>query len=957
LLRKLRVYELGRHYGVDSKQIMDLLLKMKVQAKSHMSVLEDDEVDKVHAIFQRKRELARENYARSHGLNPDQLKNMAALKPLEKPVPTDEPEPEVKVTKKKVTKKKVAGKPTVLVIKKAGQATAVSKKAQAEKDAVEQAKEADVVRRREHLEKREADLAAMREEHAVARQVKARLVKKADLPKPEEVPVVVEPVVEAPVVEAVEVEAGAPETPVTETPETPVVEGEAAAETSAAAAPAGAPGKPAGPAGAGSPADPLDTLGLKKNDGFKVGDIVRAAPKPRADGTTPGAAAGTGAVSSDSVRDSIKAAIARRREEADAREANQRAKRARKKKKKVDEVEVQRAVKATMAQLGGATGKKKRRKGGEQEEDETVETTLLKLTEFITVQELADKLQVRAQELIGKLFSVGIMATINQRLEKSSIELLAADYDREVEFLSEYGEEVLETEEVKEEDLMDRPPVVTVMGHVDHGKTSLLDRIRNTNVIAGEAGGITQHIGAYTVATAKGPITFLDTPGHAAFTAMRARGAQVTDIVILIVAADDRVMPQTVEAISHAKAAGVPMIVAINKIDLPGSRPDLVKHELLQHGIAVEEFGGSTMIAEISAKKGIGIESLLDMIHLQAEVLELKASPKGPARGIVIEAKKEQGRGVVFTVLVEQGTLSMGDNFLAGMVDGKVRALQDERGKTMKTVKPGEPCEVLGASAVPEAGDRFYVLESEREARDLAAKRRSLQRQQKLVGPKQVIDLDNLASLMSAGDLKELPIIIKGDVAGSVEALAGQLMELNTSEVQVRIMHKAVGAVSESDVLLAANVGAMIIGFHLRPGAAIQDMAKRHNVTIEVFDIIYEVVDTLKKAMAGLLGSIKREVSTGRAQVRVVFRIPKVGSVAGSMVLDGVIKRNSRARLVRNEVVVFEGKVNSLKRFKEDTKEVATGYECGIGLENFYDMEEGDVLECYEIEEIRRTEL
>ncbi len=954
MLRKLRVYELGRHYGVDSKQIMDLLQKMKVEAKSHMSVLEDEDVDKVHAIFQRKRELARENYARSHGLNPDQLKNVAALKPLEKPVPTDEPEPELKVTKKKVTKKKVVAKPKVLVIKKAGQATAVSKKAQADKDAVEQAREAEAARRREEHEKRESDLAAKREEHAEARQVKARLVKKADLPKPEEVPVVVEPVEVAPVAEAGDVLADAFEAPVVDTTETPAhVEGEAPAATPEAAAPAGTPAKPAGP---GSPADPLDGLGTKKNDGFKVGDIIRAAPKPRADGTTPGAA-GTGTVSSDSVRDSIKAAIARRREEADAREANQRAKRARKKKKKVDDVEVQRAVKATMAQLGGATGKKKRRKGGEQEEDETVETTLLKLTEYITVQELADKLQVKAQELIGKLFSVGIMATINQRLEKSSIELLAADYDREVEFLSEYGEEVLETEAAKDEDLVDRPPVVTVMGHVDHGKTSLLDRIRNTNVIAGEAGGITQHIGAYTVATAKGPITFLDTPGHAAFTAMRARGAQVTDIVILIVAADDRVMPQTVEAISHAKAAGVPMIVAINKIDLPGSRPDLVKHELLQHGIAVEEFGGSTMIAEISAKKGIGIENLLDMIHLQAEVLELKASPKGPARGIVIEAKKEQGRGVVFTVLMEQGTLKMGDNFLAGMVDGKVRALQDERGKTMKIVMPGEPCEVLGASAVPEAGDRFYGLETEREARDLAAKRRSLQRQQKLVGPKQVIDLDNLANLMSAGDLKELPIIIKGDVAGSVEALAGQLMELNTSEVQVRIMHKAVGAVSESDVLLAANVGAMIIGFHLRPGAAIQDMAKRHNVTIEVFDIIYEVVDTLKKAMAGLLGSIKREVSTGRAQVRVVFRIPKVGSVAGSMVLDGVIKRNSRARLVRNEVVVFEGKVNSLKRFKEDAREVATGYECGIGLENFYDMEEGDVLECYEIEEIKRTEL
>jgi translation initiation factor IF-2 len=962
LVRKLRVYELGRHYGVDSKQIMALLQKMKVVAKSHMSVVEDEDVDKVHAVFQRKRELARENYARSHGLEPDQLKNVAALRPLEKPVPIDEPEPEVKVTKKKTSKKKASAKSKVLVIKKAGQATAVSKKAQAERDAETRKREAEVTRKREEVERYEAELAAKREEHAQARQVKARLVKKADLPKVEA------PVEPAPEAETEAIVAAAPtpvEAPVDEAPgaeaaATPVAEPETTDEAAAAVA------APAAPSAASpTTVDPLEKLGTKKNDGFKVGDIVRAAPKVRADlgagagGGAGGAAAAAagGAVSSETVRDSIKAAIQRRRDEADARELNQRTKRARKKKKKVDEAEVQRVVKQTMAQLGGATGKKKRRKGETQEDEEQVATTLLKLTEFITVQELADKLQVRAQELIGKLFSVGVMATINQRLEKSSIELLASEYEREVEFLSEYGEEILEGEVVKDEDLTDRPPVVTVMGHVDHGKTSLLDSIRKTNVIAGEAGGITQHIGAYTVATEKGPITFLDTPGHAAFSAMRARGAQVTDIVILIVAADDRVMPQTVEAISHARAANVPIIVAINKIDLPGSRPDLVKHELLQHGIAVEEFGGSNLCAEISAKKGIGIENLLDMVHLQAEVLELKASAKGAARGTVVEAKKEQGRGVVFTVLIDQGTLKMGDNFLAGMIDGKVRALLGERGEPLKEVKPGEPCEVLGASNVPEAGDRFYVLESEREARELASKRRSLQRQQKLVGPKQVIDLDNLANLMSAGDLKELPIIIKGDVAGSVEALADQLMDLNTAEVQIRIMHKAVGAVSESDVLLAANVGAMIIGFHLRPGAAIRDLAKRHNVTIEVFDIIYEAVDTLKKAMAGLLGSIKREVSTGRAQVRQVFRIPKVGSVAGSMVLDGVIKRNSMARLVRDEIVVFEGKVNSLKRFKDDVREVATGYECGIGLENFYDMEEGDVLECYEIEEIKRTEL
>ncbi len=952
MVRNLRVYELGRHYGVDSKQIMDLLAKMKVQVKSHMSVVEDDAIDRIHAVFQRKRELARENYAKAHGLNPDQLKNVAALKPLDRPEPVEE-EPKPKAAKKKVAKKKKApAKPKVVVIKKTGTMTKIAAEAAKKKEADEAAKAAEETARREEDERREAELAAKREEHAKARVVKAKLVKKADIekrePEPEAAP---EPVEVEPVeVEAPEVEAPAPaaeEKPALDIanlwpdqPEAP------AAEEEAPAAEAAEPETAAEPAAV----DPLADVGTKKNDGFKVGDIIRPAPKRREPTTE---------VSSESVRDSIKAAIRKRQDEAAARDAGEgrRTRTRAKKRKKVDEAEVDRALKQTMAEMSTGGRGKKRRKGERAEEEAVVETSVLKLTEFITVQELADKLGVRAQELIGHLFGMGIMATINQRLEKENIELLAGEYDREVEFLSEYGEEVLETEDVKEEDLTDRPPVVTVMGHVDHGKTSLLDNIRKTNVIAGEAGGITQHIGAYTVQTDGGPITFLDTPGHAAFTAMRARGAQVTDIVILIVAANDGVMPQTVEAISHAKAAGVPIIVAVNKIDLPDARPERVKQELLQHEIVVEEFGGQVLCAEVSAKKGLNLERLLELVHLQAEVLELRASAKGQARGTVVEAKKEPGRGVVFTVLVDQGTMKVGDYFLAGMTDGRVRALLDERGNALKEVRPGEPCEILGGNDVPEAGDRFYVLESEREARDLAAKRRSLQRQQQLRGPKQTIDLDNLAEMMTKGELKELPIIIKGDVAGSVEALADQFMELNTAEVQVRVIHKAVGAVSESDVLLAANTGAMIIGFHLRPGSAIKDLAKEHNVSIEVFDIIYEAVDTLKKAMAGLLGSIQREVSTGRAQVRAVFRIPKVGSVAGSMVLDGVIKRNSMARLVRDEVVMWEGKVNSLKRFKEDVREVKEGYECGIGLENFYEIQEGDVLECYEIEEIQRTEL
>ncbi|MDX2472090.1 MAG: translation initiation factor IF-2 [Candidatus Krumholzibacteria bacterium] len=959
---------------------MTLLKKMKVVVKSHMSVVEDDDVDRVHAVFQRKRELARENYAKAHGLNPSQLKNVAALKPLDRPEPAEEPEPKKKkASKKKVAKKKKASaKPKVVVIKKSGTMTAVAKKAQAEKDAVVKAKAAEDAKVQEEKDRKDATLAAKREEHAKARIVKntaAKLVKKADI-KPKEDDIAEEAAetvaaeTEAPTEEAV-VETTAEESPVAETvtedsPEStedgPVAaeapaSGEAPAETETETEAEAAPE----PADKKSPDDPLDKLGSKKNDGFKVGDIIRPAPKEGPRDKKFGADKPATAVSGESVRNSIKAAIQRRKDEAETRVTPARRTRSRKK-KKVDQAEVDKALKQTMASLGGAAGKKKRKKGSPGAEDEAVETVdlpVLKLTEFITVQELAEKLGVKAQELIGKLFALGTMTTINQRLEKDNIELLVGEYDREIEFISEYGEEVLEAAEepVEDKDMTDRPPVVTVMGHVDHGKTSLLDSIRKTNVIAGEAGGITQHIGAYTVDTDGGPITFLDTPGHAAFTAMRARGAQVTDIVILIVAADDSVMPQTVEAISHAKAAGVPLIVAVNKIDLPAAKPDKVKQELLQHHVVVEEFGGDILCAEISAKQGLGIERLLEMVHLQSEVLELKASALGRARGTVVEAKKEQGRGVVFTVLIDKGTLKKGDNFLVGMTEGKVRAVLDERGKTLKEVKPGEPCEIMGGNDVPEAGDRFYVVKDEREAREMAGNRRRLQRQQQIVKPKTVIDLDNLAELMTTGDLKELPIIIKGDVAGSVEALADQLMDLATSEVAVKVVHKAVGAVSESDVLLAANTGAMIIGFHMRPGTSVRELAKRHNVTIEVFDIIYEVVDTLKKAMAGLLGSIQREVSTGSAQVRQVFTIPKAGQVAGSMVINGLIKRNSKARLIRNEVVVFEGKVNSLKRFKEDVKEVQTGYECGIGLENFYDIQENDVLECYEIEEIERTEL
>ena len=992
MARKLRVYELARHYGVDSKAIMGLIRKMKAEAKSHMSVVEDDNVDKIHTVFQRKREIARVNYAKAHSMDPDKLKHVASLKPLPRPEPP--PEPEKKPAKKKTAKKKkkASAKSKVVVIKKAGTKTAVARKQEAKREA-----EAKAAQDRRKVEKEAADKlaakrAATRAEHARDREGKpvAKLVKKARPAVADQVPdsgdaetavgVAEVDVAGAELVEAgaatptdaaetVSAEVPAPATgagetpPASDTAETPeatadavaVVESPAASpdtDTAAAASAAAAKDSAAPAVAEAPPAKPGGPTHRIKKDGFKVGDIVRPAPPP-----PPPGEASRAPVSTESVKESIKAAIRKRQDERAAQEVAPRRKRTRAKRKKVDEAEVERQLKQTMAQLETGTGKRRRRKGGQNDVDIEEEVVVLRVTEFITVQELAEKLEVPAKDVITKLFGLGILATMNQRLEKQNIELLAEEFECEIEFLSDFGEEIFEDEEeVKPEDVRKRPPVVTVMGHVDHGKTSLLDRIRKTDVIAGEAGGITQHIGAYTVETSGGPITFLDTPGHAAFTAMRARGAQVTDIVILVVAANDGVMPQTVEAINHAKAAGVPLLVAVNKIDLADARADRVKQELMQHEIVIEEYGGDVLCAEISAKQGLNIERLLEQVHLQSEVLELTASPVGRAQGVVIEARKDPGRGVIFTVLIDKGSLAVGDIFLVGMQQGRVRALVNERGDKITEVLPGQPASVLGAHDVPEAGDRFHAMESERQAREIAGRRQMEQRQQQLTMPRKKIDLENLAEMMTTGDLKELPIIIKGDVAGSVEALADQLLELNTAEVQVNIMHKAVGAISESDVLLAESTDAMIIGFHLRPGAHIKDLAKSQHVTIEVFDIIYEAVDTLKKAMTGLLDSIQREVSTGTAEVRQVFRIPKLGQIAGSMVLDGKIVRSGRARLVWDEVVVFEGKIRSLRRFKEDSKEVLQGFECGIGLDNFYEIQEGDIIEAYEIEEVARTE-
>jgi translation initiation factor IF-2 len=641
-----------------------------------------------------------------------------------------------------------------------------------------------------------------------------------------------------------------------------------------------------------------------------------------------------------------------------------------KKRQRVDQDAVQSNIQRVMAELKGGGGKKRRRGKGsapskeeieaQEEEERQVqerERTTVRVNEFLTVAELGELIDIPSTEIIGSAFkNMGLMVTINQRLDFDQIELLLEEFGftavRESEYSAEEAAEVVEDDEA---DLQPRPPVVTVMGHVDHGKTKLLDQIRRANVVAGEAGGITQHIGAYHVRLPdERSITFLDTPGHAAFTAMRARGADVTDIVVLMVAADDSVMPQTVEAISHARNAGVPLVVAINKIDLPAANASKVKQELLQHDITVEEFGGEVLEAEISAKQAVGIDDLLEKILLQAELLELKANPAREAHGAVIEARLDVGKGPVITVLVQNGTLRVGDSFICGLYDGRVRAMLDERGNTVEEAGPGIPVQVLGAAGVPQAGDAFSATSAEKAA-EIAGNRQRLEREKQLRIKERGFKLGDFSQLLASGEVGTLPLIIKGDVDGSVQALSDALEQLGTDEVQVEIIHRGVGAINESDVILAGPAGAVIIGFRVRPDANARGLAEREGVDVHVFDVIYEAVDQVRAALEGMLSPERREKVLGSAEVRDTFRIAKVGTIAGCYVTDGVIQRKARARLIRDGIVVYDGEFGSLKRFKDDVKEVREGFECGIGIANFNDVKVGDVIECYQVEEVART--
>jgi translation initiation factor IF-2 len=548
-----------------------------------------------------------------------------------------------------------------------------------------------------------------------------------------------------------------------------------------------------------------------------------------------------------------------------------------------------------------------------------------------------------------------MMVSINQRLDSETITVISEEFGFEVEFVSAEVQESIEVEEDAEEDLVPRPPIVTVMGHVDHGKTSLLDFVRKANVIAGEAGGITQHIGAYSVTLPTGGhITFLDTPGHEAFTAMRARGAQVTDLAIIVVAADDAVMPQTREAINHAQAAGIPMIFAINKIDREGANPERIKQQLAEMNILVEDWGGKFQSQEISAKQGLNVEALLEKVLLEAELLDLKANPKKRALGTVIESSLDKGRGYVTTLLVESGTMRIGDAILAGQYSGRIKAMFNERGSRVDEAGPSTPVSVLGFDGAPAAGDKFNVFEDEKEARAIATKRQQLQREQG-VRAQRSVTLEELGRRIAVGEFKELNLIVKGDVDGSIEALSDSLLKLSTEKVQVNIIHKAVGQVSESDILLASASDAIIIGFQVRPSASARKLAEKEQVEIRLYSIIYNAIEEMKEAMEGLLSAKIEEQVTGSAEIRETFKISKVGTIAGCFVTDGTIKRNTKIRLIRNGVVVYTGELGSLKRFKDDVKEVSRGFECGLNIERFNDLKVGDVIEAFEEVAVKQT--
>lgn len=888
--KKIRVYKLASEYNLSAENLMEFLRKRGHDVKSHMAILDDEMLKEINDHFKKDIEKAEKHYKKIAEFN---------KKRTEKTGKEDKEEPKH------------------------------------EEKAKEKAPEPAPVQEIEKVE--------------------------------EEKPVVVEeqlgPEEEMPEVEVPEIQV--PETPISEdkTPELVTEEAEIIEAKSAE-------NKTAEPASQAADEgkvflSPKEIEAAKKK-GLKVVGRMDLGEKKKVEKATPGLeTTSSDEASTETPRKKRKKKTKKKSTDQLVDEPVIVKKRKRVKRFEIDQREVKEAIRKTLLSMDDsaiserASNRKKKRKEREAEEElrqemRSLEKNKIAVNEFIAVNELANLMNVPVGDVISKCIELGLMVSINQRLDFETISLVADEFGFDVELQKEYTAEVLEDKPDDPSDLRSRSPVVTIMGHVDHGKTSLLDYIRSTNVVAGEAGGITQHIGAYKVDVGNSKfISFLDTPGHEAFTAMRARGAQLTDIVVLVVAADDAVMPQTVEAINHAQAAAVPIVIAINKVDKPGSNIDRIKQQLAERNILVEDWGGKYQCVEISAKTGLNVDLLLEKILLEAEILDLKANPSRPARGAVVESELDKGRGITGTILVQKGTLRIGDPFIAGIYQGKVRAMFDERGNKVIEAPPSTPVLVLGFEGAPQAGDTFVVVESDRMAREIALKRQQLKREQ---DQKQVhhVTLDEIAKQISIGGVKELPLIVKGDVDGSVEALSDSLMKLSNEEVIVRVIHKGVGGISESDVLLASASNAIIIGFHVRPNLNARKLAETQNVDIRLYNVIYDAINEVKSALEGLLSPVLSEEVTATLEVRDTFKIPKFGTVAGCYVQDGKIIRNNRVRLIRDGIVIHEGEIASLKRFKDDVREVDSGYECGINIANFNDIKVGDTVEAFKIIETKK---
>ncbi len=902
-MSKLSVGELANEFGMPSDEVASLLRQMDIPFRSHVSMLTDDQVARVRARWEREKRVRAEQKAAPAPAARRRRTTAAVPEVPAAPASAEAP----------LRRRRKAADVQAAAEEQAAAAAAAQAAAEAREQAAAAAEAARLEAERIEIARVEEERRA-REEAAEA-ELEEREEREQEIPRAAAIS-------EAPRASA----PAAPSAPVSDRPRPrPITPG--APRPRPVASSGGFPPRPIASAAPGGGAAP-----------------------PRRDDKRPGGGVGAGPSAPPG------GAIDRGRRKKGKRGA-------------VDQEAVDANIAKTMASMRGAPARRSSSdlRRGTREELEAAraaqaerERKTVRVNEFITVSELAQILKVPATQIVAFAFKeMGLMVTINQRLDFDQIELIAGEFGFQAVRESEYQAEEagLTAEADQPEELVSRPPVVTIMGHVDHGKTSLLDYIRKANVVAGEAGGITQHIGAYHVSLANGKnITFLDTPGHEAFTAMRARGAQVTDIVVLVVAADDSVMPQTIEAISHAKNAGVPLIVAINKIDLPQANPGKVKQELLQHGVVLEEFGGNVLSTEISAKKGTHVTELLEQILLQSEILDLKANPNRRATGTVIEASLDPGKGPVATVLVQNGTLKVGDDFICGMYSGRVRNLFDERGKTVKQAGPAIPVQILGFQGVPTAGDQLLVVEDAASAREVAQRRERLDREAKTRrGNRAGVTLEDFMAQAASGGTRTLNVLIKADQGGPAEALADSLIGLSTPEVRVDVVHRGVGAITESDILLAKTAGGIIIGFHVRPDNNARTAAEREGVDIKLYRIIYEAVADVRSAMEGMLRPEEREVVLGEATVREVFKISRVGTIAGCSVRSGIINRQGRVRVVRDGVEVFDGVIASLRRFKDDVREVREGFECGIGVENFNDLKVGDVIECYRKEQVART--